>query len=126
MNICKNCFCDEEMQAVVSNESHTEGTCDFCGQQGLLMDIDYFSDFFEEVLSLFAPSESGISIAELIQRDWTLFSSKEIGEKILGYFLDKNTFNYTVKSKVDYAVPILEKMQVWNSVKKQVRESSRF
>lgn len=126
MNICKNCFCDEEMQAVVSNESHTEGTCDFCGQQGLLMDIDYFSDFFEELLSLFASSDYGMCIAELIQRDWTLFSSKELGEKILGYFLGKGKFDYTIKSKVDYAASILEKIGVWNSVKKQVCESSRF
>ena len=126
MKICENCFCDEEMQVVVSNESHIEGTCDFCGQQGALIDIDCFSDFFEEVLSLFAPSESGMRIADLIQRDWALFSSKELGEKILGYFLDKGKFDYTVESKVDYAASILEKMQVWNSVKKQVRESSRF
>lgn len=57
MNICKNCFCDEEMQAVVSNESHTEGACDFCGQQGLLMDIDYFSDFLKRCC-LYLPLQS--------------------------------------------------------------------
>ena len=74
MKICKNCFVDEEMQAAVCNESDTKGTCDVCGQDGQLLDIEYFSDFFEEVLALFEPSESETKVADLVQQDWNIFS----------------------------------------------------
>lgn len=87
MKICKNCFADVEMQAAVCNESDTKGICEVCGQEGRLLDIEYFSDFFEEVLALFEPSETGTGIADLVQQDWDIFSSVGIGTKVLSYFL---------------------------------------
>ena len=114
MKICKNCFVDEEMQA------------DVCGQEGQLLDIEYFSDFFEEVLALFEPSETGIKVVDLIQQDWDIFSSIEVGLKILAYFLSSKEYGYSVDDKVSYSASMKDKLNVWNLVKKQVRESSRF
>lgn len=126
MKICKNCFVDEEMQAAVCNESDTKGICDVCGQEGQLLDIEYFSDFFEEVLALFEPSETGIKVVDLIQQDWDIFSSIEVGLKILAYFLSSKDYGYSVDDKVSYSASMEDKLNVWDAVKKQVRESSRF
>ena len=126
MKICKNCFVDEEMQAAVCNESDTKGICDVCGQEGQLLDIEYFSDFFEEVLALFEPSETGIKVVDLIQQDWGIFSSIEVGSKILVYFLSSKDYGYSVDDKVSYSASMEDKLNVWDAVKKQVRESSRF
>lgn len=126
MKICKNCFVDEEMQAAVCNESDTKGTCDVCGQDGQLLDIEYFSDFFEEVLALFEPSESETKVADLVQQDWNIFSSIDVATKILSYFLSLKDYGYSVDDKVSYSASMEDKLNVWNAVKKQVRESRRF
>ena len=126
MKICKNCFVDVEMQAAVCNESDTKGICEVCGQEGRLLDIGYFSDFFEEVLALFEPSETGTRIADLVQQDWDIFSSVEIGTKVLSYFLSLKDYGYSVDDNVSYSALMEDKLNVWNVVKKQVRESRRF
>lgn len=126
MKICKNCFVDEEMQAAVCNESETKGICDICGQDGQLIDIEYFSDFFEEALALFEPSETGIRVVNLVQQDWDIFSSVEVGIKILAYFLSLKDYGYSIDDKVSYSSSMEDKLKVWNMVKKQVRESRRF
>lgn len=126
MKICKNCFVDVEMQAAVCNESDTKGICEVCGQEGRLLDIGYFSDFFEEVLALFEPSETGTRIVDLVQQDWDIFSSVEIGTKVLSYFLSLKDYGYSVDDNVSYSALMEDKLNVWNVVKKQVRESRRF
>lgn len=126
MRICKNCFVDEEMQAAVCNESETKGTCDVCGQDDQLLDIEYFSDFFEEVLALFEPSETGAKVTDLVLQDWGIFSSVEVGTKILAHFLSLKDYGYSVDDKVSYSASMEEKLNVWDAVKKQVRESRRF
>ena len=40
MQICDNCFNDEEMQIAVRNDSLGEGVCDACGNPTVLRDDD--------------------------------------------------------------------------------------
>ena len=77
MQICDYCFNDVEMQLAVRNESASIGICEACGQESSVVDISFFSDFFDEVLCLFEPSEDGIDIVSLLQRDWNIFDTYE-------------------------------------------------
>ena len=93
MQICDNCFNDEEMQNAVRNESVGEGVCDACGQTSAVTNISLFADFFEGLLGLFTPNASGQEVVKLIQSDWNMFATEEIGNAIVGYFLSVGISN---------------------------------
>lgn len=126
MQICDYCFNDEEMQLAVNNESACEDICDACGRRSKVIDIDFFSDFFSEVLSLFEPSKDGIDIVTLLQRDWKMFVNDRVGQIIVKYFINQLGADYSIDEKVDYNSAIRDNFQIWYDLKKKVKEESRF
>jgi len=126
MQICDLCFNDEEMQLTVRNESTGTGICEACGHESWVVDIDFFSDFFAEVLSLFEACEEGKDIVSLLQRDWNMFVSDEVGRSILEYFIEHLGADYKVDDKVDYSSLIKDNIQIWDDLKRKVMEESRF
>ena len=126
MQICDYCFNDVEMQLAVRNESASIGICEACGQESSVVDISFFSDFFDEVLCLFEPSEDGIDIVSLLQRDWNLFVNDGVGRVIVKYFIDQLGAGYSIDEKVDYNSAIRDNFQIWDDLKKKVKEESRF
>lgn len=126
MQICDYCFNDMEMQLAVRNESIGIGICEACGQESSVVDISFFSDFFEEVLSLFEPCEDGIDIVSILQRDWNLFVNEGVGRAIVNYFIGQFGSGYSIDEKVDYNSIIKEKVWIWDDLKNKVKEESRF
>ena len=126
MQICDYCFNDVEMQLAVRNESASIGICEACGQKSSVVDISFFSDFFDEVLSLFEPSEDGIDILSILQRDWNLFVNDGVGRVIVKYFIDQLGAGYSIDEKVDYNSIIKDNVQIWDDLKGKVKEESRF
>ena len=126
MQICDYCFNDVEMQLAVRNESASIGICEACGQKSSVVDISFFSDFFDEVLSLFEPSEDGIDILSILQRDWNLFVNDGVGRVIVKYFIDQLGVGYSIDEKVDYNSIIKDNVQIWDDLKGKVKEESRF
>lgn len=126
MRICDCCFNDEEMRLAVRNESVGVGICDACGQESHIVDIDFFSDFFEDVLNLFEPTENGIDIVSLLQNDWNLFLNDKVGHKITEYFINQSGTKYSINDKVDYSEPVRNNLLIWDEIKTQVKEKSRF
>lgn len=126
MQICDYCFNDEEMQLAVRNESTGIGSCGACGHESSVVDIDFFSDFFSEVLSLFEPSEDGVDIVSLLQKDWNLFVIDEVGHTIVEYFIRQLGATYTIDEKVDYTSLIKDNVMIWDVMKRKVKEESRF
>ncbi|MGN0224276.1 MAG: RES family NAD+ phosphorylase [Muribaculaceae bacterium] len=126
MLICDFCFNDEEIKLAIRNESATTGICDVCGHHSHVIDADFFSDFFSEVLNLFEPNETGTDVVSLIQNDWNLFSSSNVGHQIIAHFISQTNVGFSVLDKVNYIQPILAKIQIWDALKTRVIEQSRF
>ena len=83
MHICEKCFADDEMRFEVELNATSEGVCDVLHLPGKLIDSSWFRDFFEALLSLFERSEGGMPVAELVQKDWHLFSDTHVAEVLL-------------------------------------------
>lgn len=126
MQICDNCFNDEEMQIAVQNESTGESICDACGQTSAVTDISLFADFFEGLLRLFTPDTSGQEVVKLIQSDWDMFATEEIGNAIVGHFLAAGAYGYTLNDKVCYVNNVTDPVGGWARLKKDLMEVSRF
>lgn len=126
MQICDYCFNDEEMQLAVNNESACEDICDACGRRSKVIDIDFFSDFFSEVLTLFEPCKDGVDIVTLLQRDWKMFVNDRVGHVIVKYFINQLGADYSIDEKVDYNRAIRDNFQIWDDLKRKVKEESRF
>lgn len=126
MLVCDCCFNDIEMQIEICNESSGAGVCDFCGQFSSVIDIEHFSDFFKGVLSLFELGNEGNTITDIVQNDWNLFVSNDVGKLILEYFLNKGGYGFSINDKVEYKSSIRNALSIWEELKKQVREEKRF
>ena len=126
MLICSNCFNDVELQIAVSNESSGLGTCEACGQEAYVVDIDIFADFFKELLHLFQPTREGVDIVSLLQKDWDIFVDGEVGKRIIGYFLSLDYYGYDLNEKVGYVDAIKNDISTWDKIKREVREEKRF
>lgn len=46
MNICKDCFLDEELRSEINANAVIDGKCDVCGKEGKVMDFAEFHGFF--------------------------------------------------------------------------------
>lgn len=128
IKICANCFQDEELKRYISTSSSKEtGICACCGAQSELIDLKEILDFFIELLSLFTIDEDGKNIIQVIQDDWNIFYSDACAKKILAVVL-QNTKNSTISliNKVSYIAEIKEISQIWNKLKKEVKEDTRY
>ena len=126
MHICDLCFNDEEMQLAVYNESKVMNICDACGHKSKVVDIDFFSDFFAAVLDLFEPWDDGIDVVSLLQLDWNMFATDEVGHKIISHFLESLGIAYGIDEKVVYSESVRNNFSIWEELKTQVTEKFRF
>lgn len=126
MQICESCFNDDELRLAIQQEYREVGICDACGRNTMVTDAEMLSDFFGEVLSLFVPYEEGMDVVTLLQRDWNLFVSDEVGRIIVEYFLAEGDFGYTVADKVGYSDIITRTVKEWDILKERVMTKTRF
>lgn len=126
MLICGECFADDEMRSEVELNATSEGVCDVLHLQGKLIDSAWFRDFFEALLSLFERSEEGMPVAELVQKDWHLFSKTLVAKVLLDEVLQSLPYDFKVNDNVDYSVEIKDRVEIWERLKKNVKEKSRF
>lgn len=126
MWVSEECFHDEEMKRAVMINGDIEGICDFSGRRGRLIEIEFFYDFFDEVLSLFKISDGGRTLIEIIQDDWTVFASDTIGKAILDWVCKDLAPEFNALSPVVYSEAIIGKIRVWDDLKKSVMRDFRF
>lgn len=125
MNICENCFNDEEIQTSIRNHN-LKGNCDLCTASDVyIVNIDEYEDFFSELLSLYEINEKGEDIVTIIQRDWDLFSNPEFASFIIDYFLKKFP-HFSLKDKVNYKDYVYKYKDKWNELKEEIRTKTRF
>ena len=128
MNVCADCFSDEELRSEINSNAKTNGKCDVCGKEGKIMDFSEFHGFFNALLSLFiVTGNSDKTVADIIQDEWNLFKDKKVAKILLSDVIAAgNGCNFTVNSFVNYSDEILGRVAVWERLKTNVKENSRF
>lgn len=126
MNICANCFNDEEIKQFIITSSTARTECDCCGQECETIDLNEISDFFIEFLGLFVKDSNGTELVQLIQNDWNIFYSDVCARKILSAIIDHEHFDFSVDDKVIYTSEVQACFSVWEKLKSEVQEEKRY
>ena len=126
MFVCQDCFADEELRSEVVSNAKIEGVCDVCHTRGRVLEFSEFGPFFHALLLMFSPSDSGKTVGEIIQKEWNLFASREIADRLLTEAMRMQNCGYAVTSMVDYKTEIRNRVAIWDRLKASVREDSRF
>ena len=127
MLICEKCFRDDSIIYDIEQKSKIDGKCDVCGKQGKLVDLDEIRDFFDELIQLFQiDEESDDTLVSMIQKEWGIFADEDCAVAILSEVLFSNGCSMTITDKVSYNSTIKEGESVWENLKKEIREKSRF
>lgn len=138
MKVCDKCFNDDEIKQFILSKSNQKGICDCCTQKGELIEIDELLDFFLEFVSIFQYDEfNGRPLIEIIQQDWDIFSSHEIGTKIfsdfnfsialeleMGLGISENGFSPRIL--VSYIDEIIDSISFWSKLKDDLKWKRRF
>ena len=127
MWVCKECFADEEIRKEVENNSIDEGKCDVCGETGKRCDLSVFADFFVSVFPLFKKDvNSEDTIISILERDWNVFSNSLCAQTILNEIIHTNAIPISIDDKVSYTDDIINRVNVWEQLKKDVKENYRY
>lgn len=127
MNICKDCFLDEELRSEINANAVIDGKCDVCGKEGKVMDFAEFYDFFTSLLELYSPTvNSNKTIVDIIQDEWHFFKDKDVTKVLLSDVIVTNNIGYSITDFVNYTDEICDRIAVWDRLKTSVKENSRF
>lgn len=127
MKVCDCCFNDIEMQAAIRAANIGVDVCDVCGRSTEVSVVDdLFSDFFEALFDLFVPSPDGQNLVRIIQSDWNIFSSEEVGKRIVSHFLSLGHYAFSENDKVVYNDYIIENSKGWDRLKSDLMERYRY
>jgi len=127
MEVCVNCFKDNELQGFISS-SKILGDCKVCNSTKVpLLDISELLDFFQELFSNFRITGTGISLKSKINGDWNFFSSDRTATIILNETLRRvSTVLATSEDSVDYNENITENYSHWEALKNELKWTKRF
>ena len=124
MNICKDCFLDEELRSEINANAVIDGICDVCGKEGKVMDFSEFHGFFTALLELCSPTvDSNKTIVDIIQDEWHLFRDKDIAKALLSDVIATNNPGYSIADFVNYTDEIRNRVAVWDRLKTSVKEN---
>ena len=127
MWVCKECFADEELRKEVENNSIDEGKCDVCGKTGKRCDLSVFTDFLMSVIRLFKKDvNSEDTIISILEKDWNVFSNSLCAQIILNEVIHSNALAINIDDKVSYIDDIINRVIVWDQLKKDVKENYRY
>ena len=127
MNICKDCFFDEELRSEINANAVIDGICEVCGKEGKVMDFSEFHGFFIALLESFSPTvSSDKTIVDIIQDEWHFFKNEDIAKILLADVIAANNFGYSIEDFVNYTDEICNRVAVWDRLKTSVKENSRF
>lgn len=137
MNVCDKCFTDLEIKQFIITTSKIQGSCDCCGQDGAILDVDEILDFFAEFITIFKYNIEGKPLVELIQEDWNIFSSIDTGQSffssndildslklITDVSFSESVFDPMIP--VSYTDEITDSVSFWGKLKDDLKWRRRF
>lgn len=126
MKICACCFNDEELKQFIISSSKERIDCPYCNSNSESIDISELLDFFSDFFSVFSNDDEGITLSELIQQDWNLFSDDINVQEVLVEILQQLKINLKTTDRVSYPQEITECIEHWDTLKKDLKWSRRF
>ncbi|MBW8326063.1 MAG: RES family NAD+ phosphorylase [Prolixibacteraceae bacterium] len=138
MKVCDQCFNDNEIKQFIVATSTEYGTCECCLEEGNLIDVNEIMDFFSEFISIFKYDDvNGEPLINVLQGAWGIFSSSDIGLKILSDFdvsltlelvlgLNLPGSGFNPKIPVSYIDEIIESVSFWTKLKDDLKWKRRF
>lgn len=91
---CPECFDDQGLRAnIFPSLDPQRGKCSFCGTNDtLLVEPPQLANWFELLVNVYEPNDSGKSLVEWMKEDWALFSNPQMdvahAKELLGEILD--------------------------------------
>ncbi len=127
MEICPNCFADNELRGLIL-ASRRIGTCSICKSAKVsIIDISELHDFFQELIDNYTPFAKGQPLKSIIQGNWRFFTSLDVANKILNLILPNlSTDILSSEDLVDYSTDIIENFSYWEKLKEELKWSRRF
>lgn len=96
-------------------------------------DFSQLQEFLSSLISLYEGADKdGIPLSELLQRDWNLFSSVDVCNKVIDRFLHSNLSVFlkvgieNSRSVVGYKKSITDCVAVWDVLKEDIKNHHRF
>lgn len=128
MHICANCFSDIELRSHIEASSTETGNCIYCGKEDVsVLLVDEVLDFFEELFALYEEDYAGVKLIDIIDNEWSLFSSTDVGEAVLSRILPDTSFSrWNFDTKVRYIDEIYENVSYWESLKESLKWQRRY
>lgn len=125
MLVGKKCFNDSELRAFCSTTG-VSGVCAITGAKDDVVDIGEIQSFLSAVLSLFTKEASFSDVSSRINQDWGLFSSDELGEKILKEIPDHRCGSLATTISPLYISSIARVKKSWMDFKEEIRWERRY
>lgn len=127
MEICPNCFSDNELKGFIGSSS-TKGDCKICSAKDVpLLDLKELLDFFQELIDNFRRSATGESLKSKISGTWSLFSNHDIANMILNEVLPQLITEITNSEDfVNFRNDIIENVRHWSILKEDLKWSKRY
>jgi len=126
MKICACCFNDEELKQFIISSAKEKVDCPYCGSNSESIDISELLDFFFDFFSIFSKDDKGITLPELIQRDWSLFSDDTNVQEFLTEISQQLKIDLKITDKVSYKQEIIECIEYWEVLKEDLKWNRRF
>ena len=130
MYCCAECFGDKGLKTqIIPERSSKEGDCSFCKtKKQLIVEPNELSEYFEVLIGIYRPDESGKSLIEWLKEDWLLFNhpklDKDRANALLGEILDDGDI---VRRKfVPSARDQCELVMTWKRLTTELMHSNRF
>lgn len=126
MRVCACCFKDEELKQFIISSANEKADCPYCGNNSESIDISELLDFFSDFFSVFSKDDKGITLPELIQQDWNLFSDDTNVQEILTTISQQLKIDLKINDKVSYQREITECIEYWETLKEDLKWNRRF
>lgn len=125
--VCTNCFSDEELTAFINSQGNI-GDCSYCEKkQVTVLRLSELLDFFKELLDNFQKKDDGNELLSIIQQNWNLFSTIDIGHLILNDALNALKHSFQNSNEfVNFSEDILENIGYWSILKEQLKWENRY
>lgn len=128
--LSEHCFQDQELKAFCGSKSHTIGHCSFTGHADVpVLELTELESFFTGILQLFEEdtSQEALTLIEVLERDWNLFCSKEIGTKVLNEVCNRGQSGLlNPEDKAQYATAVRKVCDPWDRLKSELKWEKRF
>ena len=131
MYCCAECFGDKGLKTqIIPGRSSKKGDCSFCKtRKQLIIEPNELSEYFEVLVDIYRPNESGKSLIEWLKEDWLLFNHPELDNKacanaLLGEILDDRDIVHRkfLPSEPDQS----ELLTTWEQLTAELMHSNRF